>query len=831
MLELRCFGACANRTLMLGLTVPSVACALGERVLGQELSYARAHQMLPSGPDSRSASGDVDSDGDADIVSGSFLIVGLENTDQGRFTEFLRMYGPEGVESLADFDSDGDADLLTVEPPSFAPPFQALGVWINPGGGAFTAPTSLLRPTQDSLEGGAVGDLDGDGDLDVYGYAASSGSIALDTTFMNTGSGTFVRRSLSLPPANRTEAVDFGDVDGDGDLDVLRYGGLQTVVLWLNDGASFFAPAAVQPPLGAGLGADNLRVDDLDLDGDADFLVGNPPRLLENEGSGTFVDAGPIVSATGIVFLADADGDRAADVTLQAQSGVCALYLNREGGFVAAPGALPGLALSAGSPLFTDVDRDEDIDLLGTTSPFPRLWLNDGRGRFDDVSVDPWEDLLQSGLTAVGHLDGDRLPDLVCVQNLSAGSEVLLLTNDGKGGFSVRTTPFSLPRARRMSLLDVDGDGDQDLLILASTLVLLEAVGPGEFCDASQNFPAPLPSIVSYAVGDVDGDGDTDVLTTDGLKGQLWLNDGSGVFSASKGPMPVPLSTFDMQLSDVDGDDDLDLWVGSPALAHDYLWLFDDLDGFVDASSNLRTTAGPSEHGVFVDLEGDGDADLLTVRAYCLDPPLCAGHAETLLNDGSGLFSSVPGLWENPWFISDFMAAVDLDSDGDTDVLGGCYLWINDGQGNLADASSTLPYCPSPALVAADLDLDRDVDLVNQYPLSVVASTQRHVSWRSYPRAGKPLTMEVFGPAGTPFQLFSSPRFTEPRSTDLGFLRLPTNETRLVATGTLDAEGKAAVTLGVPSDLALPENTLYWQAVVGAPPRLTNLELTRFSSL
>lgn len=134
---------------------------------------------------------------------------------------------------------------------------------------------------------------------------------------------------------------------------------------------------------------------------------------------------------------------------------------------------------------------------------------------------------------------------------------------------SVKTyVPATRDNSRAVRAVDVDGDGDKDLLVGNGPIItgaqnkLLLNDGSGRFVDATAtHLPAGLWNTLGLAVGDVDGDGDQDFVTGDSWQNRLFLNDGTGRFAdATFGRMPRQASeTRDLALVDLDGDGDLDL--------------------------------------------------------------------------------------------------------------------------------------------------------------------------------------------------------------------------------------------------------------------------------
>lgn len=305
-----------------------------------EFRYVDASERIPdTAHDSEDiALADFDDDGDLDIVVVSEddqVNEYYENRlDQGGGLFFveagLPVTGTTNAVVATDLDGDGAIDLLLGNNgPNFA--------LINDGEGSFVDQGPARLPgfeqaTQDLV----IGDLDGDGDQDLVVANESENRILLDA-----GGGMFEWLEDALPPTEQNEETrnaDLGDVDGDGDLDLVFAnvawvpGSSPLDRLLLNTGNGHFE----LPPEDGGLsgfetsGAFTLDADFGDLDGDGDLdlvltqLPFSPYRVLLNGGAGDFSEASSVLLPPGSygegieVEIVDLDGDGKLDLYFSA---------------------------------------------------------------------------------------------------------------------------------------------------------------------------------------------------------------------------------------------------------------------------------------------------------------------------------------------------------------------------------------------------------------------------------------------------------------------------------------------------------------------------------
>jgi len=338
-------------------------------------------------------------------------------------------------------------------------------------------------------EGVAFADVDGDGDQDLY-LSNGGGENVL---FLNDGTGIFLPADRDvvgkLDDSDTSMGSCFGDIDNDGDRDLYivrgdRYGKEPNRLL-INDNGRF-----VDATRKAGVGSREFSYAavfaDVDNDGYLDLYLANnglgaKNTLYRNSGDGTFVD---VTDAAGVgdrswswsAVFSDVNGDRFQD--LYVVNGRYPggepnhLYLNnRDGTFreVSRESGVDDGNWGMGAA-FADVDADGDPDLFVSNFGGPgKLYLNDGSGFFTDVSHASGLDTVSwGGGPSFGDVDNDGDLDLY-VGDARAVNRLYL--NDGTGVFrNVSRQHPELGNETAMTkgtaFADIDNDGDLDLYVV-----------------------------------------------------------------------------------------------------------------------------------------------------------------------------------------------------------------------------------------------------------------------------------------------------------------------------------------------------------------------------
>ena len=165
--------------------------------------------------------------------------------------------------AAGDLDGDGDPDIVAVG--------GLRWLWVIRNEGRVQLAKPLRHEAVSFPSAVALGDIDGDGDLDLVCTALGEQGAVLDQVWLlrNEGNGSFAP-AQSIPAGCEAETIAAGDFDGDGNLDLAVAGGLSDVVILHNGGGGAFTPAG---RIEAGSGPTSLCAVDLDGDGRADLAV------------------------------------------------------------------------------------------------------------------------------------------------------------------------------------------------------------------------------------------------------------------------------------------------------------------------------------------------------------------------------------------------------------------------------------------------------------------------------------------------------------------------------------------------------------------------------
>jgi len=521
--------------------------------------------------------------------------------------------------AMADFDNDGDLDIVSVEDPgSDASNNGTYFLEQNTAGGFDVRIYANGRLIDgDVVTSIAIGDINNDGDIDmVIGLSNKGGNQIWNNQYIESVGLDEFEFPGGILGGNSTDAVALGDIDNDGDLDLITGNTDFANLVWINGGAGNFSHNSADPGhvLGNNLTVTRaVKLADIDNDNDLDILFGNdgsPDQVWFNEGNGSFTNSGQLLGndVTYAIAVGDVDNDGDKDFVTGIINGANKLWLNDGSGMFTESKQSLGQANASRSRalLLVDIDNDRDLDLIVGDEDLPnRVWFNDGAGVFQDsgqsmginatyalavADMDndgdldliegnrgqvnqiwinpaatspftsiPQEESLNTTISiALGDLDGDGDLDLVEGNELQSDR---VYFND-RSVFKDTYQSLAGMDTRKVLLGDVDKDNDLDMIIANATSILVYTNnGTGVFADSGQSLGNS--DTKTAALGDVDDDGDLDLVTGNDSGTTLWLNT-SGVFTDS-GQSLNTNTTQDIAMTDLDNDGDLDLVLGTPS--------------------------------------------------------------------------------------------------------------------------------------------------------------------------------------------------------------------------------------------------------------------------
>ncbi|WP_115816834.1 BspA family leucine-rich repeat surface protein, partial [Winogradskyella eximia] len=340
----------------------------------------------------------------------------------------------------------------------------------------------------------------------------------------------------------------------------------------------------------------------------------------------------------------DNDGDQDVLITGTNNAGirVAELYINDGFGNFSLVTGTPFLGVTQASVNFADVDNDNDLDVLIVgfsvlNSPRASLYINDGLGNFTLAVGTPFVGTSR-GAADFADIDSDGDLDVIVTGYILANNPInapRLYVNDGLGNFSLVTgTNFAIVDYGDCKFKDVDGDNDEDLIIIGSVTstsriaYIYSNDGLGNFSLVLST--AQLAGVQYGAVdfADVDGDSDYDVVVTGNTGGDLtsnvYLNDGLGAYTLS--PSSINITGIDrggVAFGDVNNDGNPDIMINGRAIGGNIAKLYR-----ADCYGNYTEVIGMPFQGLeygdidFADVDGDGDLDVLISGTDSINAPV-----------------------------------------------------------------------------------------------------------------------------------------------------------------------------------------------------------------
>jgi hypothetical protein len=329
--------------------------------------------------------------------------------------------------SMGDLDGDGDLDLVLAKG-RHTPLLDR--VLLNDGKGGFVA--SDLGAAPDRTYAAVLADVDGDHDLDVL---TSNDNPDRKLVYLNNGTGKFTVSGEWGVPEWSTRNADVADLNGDSRIDVIAANRPGPSFVCLNEGGGRFSSECIKIPAPS---ATSIVPGDFDKDGFVDLAVpsrdGGQSHIYFNNGKAGFARTapfGPPDAAARVAAAADFNGDGSLDLAVgDERSAEMVVYLNNgagrlTAGFRADDKGIP-YAIAA-----EDLNNDRHPDIvLGYILGPQSVFFNDGSGqRFTHATFGDRDGYGSAYGFAIGDINGDKFPDIALAR--SGAPNVLYLSGAG----------------------------------------------------------------------------------------------------------------------------------------------------------------------------------------------------------------------------------------------------------------------------------------------------------------------------------------------------------------------------------------------------------------
>ncbi len=681
---------------------------------------------------------DYDSDGDLDVIiagnnSSSVPTVRLyKNDGNASFTEdqnsSITGFSYPGL-SWGDVDGDGDLDFAISGNTSTG--YQAK-LYLNNGSAVFTEAVS--DPFYDAYWGNMdMGDLDNDGDLDIFQTGLQANGTRVAEIFWNDGKGTFTKDTTNTFTGTADGETPLADVDNDGDLDILLSGYIDAngniTQIHLNDGTGNFT----QSQSLQGVASNGMDFGDYDNDGDVDLILtgidfGAGSRrayIYENDGSGSFtIDATNTIASASSSNAKWGDYDHDGDLDLivsgfsDATIRETFIYTNNGTGTMSYTSNAAITGSEEGYVDWADLDGDGFLEVAITgwdgSSRMTKIYQNT-RTKNNSTPTAPSniqystsQGVLTFTWDASTDSDGGPLEYNVVLVNTDSSKVFIPALSDTSNGYR-RVAKMGNSGQTRYHILNISNldkgsyrfgvqaiDGAGKSSAFAFNTEYKKANVSNTTTPSFYNSGYDNPTDIAWV--DIDNDGDLDLLDSYygfGFHVYAYINNGNGALLAPTSSTDRKIYTqtikdefvvnvdgssveeqlyqsgFTITYGDIDNDNDVDIVTAGRSTSNTSLHIYKN-NGSGDYS--ISSTFGDyHNHASLVDIDLDGDLDILALgyRRQADDA------ASTLASDvdytkvflNDGSGSFTPTVTNIRGLIQSEVLWFDYDEDGDMDVL------------------------------------------------------------------------------------------------------------------------------------------------------------------
>jgi hypothetical protein len=339
-----------------------------------------------------------------------------------------------------------------------------------------------------------------------------------------------------------------------------------------------------------------------------------------------------------------------------------------------------------GAMAFGDIDNDGDKDLIITGKGGPiktTLYINDGSGNFTAATGTPFVDV-NDGTVGFADVNNDNFLDLLITGNTFAPTRTAnLYINNGNGTFSIATPPFTPCNSGDFAFEDIDNDNDKDLIMTglnASSTAFTKLYinnGAGFFSEVTTT-PFEQLNSSSVAFIDVENDGDKDVVisgkfsSTNVYSTKIYTNNGSGIFTVATTSSLIGTSDGDIAVADSDNDGDMDILINGNSSVGLITKLYSN-NGTGIFTEVVGTPFTGTQVGAveFADFNNDGKKDVIVLGAKTSAPFAVAQIYQNQGNNNFVLSNDLIGTYLGS------LAIADIDNDTDLDfIFGGTHLAV-----------------------------------------------------------------------------------------------------------------------------------------------------------